>query len=127
MGVEYKDPRTAVFSINPEIYPLDVVHAAAYIMIDKVFIILDGDPKTSILAELRTKKPDDNLQVIVEEFNEELLNYSVYKNQVAQNKDLRNKILQRVMITNEVLQRMQKPEDPEGILKEWEDENQAKQ
>ena len=42
--------------MNPKIYPIDVVYAAAYVMIDRAFIILDGDPKEEIKVEIRKKK-----------------------------------------------------------------------
>jgi His-Xaa-Ser system protein HxsD len=90
----------AVFSVNPKIYPLDIVYRAAYIMIDKAFIILDGDPEESIKIEIRKKKQEQELHELVKEFNEELLNYSVYKVQSEKNAVLRETILQRVLLTN---------------------------
>jgi His-Xaa-Ser system protein HxsD len=90
----------ALFTINPRIYPLDIVYSAAYIMIDKAFIVLDGDPEKEIKIEIRKKKKEQELKTLVQEFNEELLNYAVYKVQSEKNKGLREKILQRVLLTN---------------------------
>lgn len=121
----------ALFSINPQVYPLDLVYSASYIMIDKAFIILDGDPKEKILVEIRKKKQDQDLKTLVREFNEELLNYAVYKVQSEKNKHIREMILQRVLLTNDpnyfasVNQQKNEPEekieDPEGIMKTWEE------
>ena len=90
----------ALFTVNPRIYPLDIVYSAAYIMIDKAFIVLDGDPEKEIKIEIRKKKKEQELKTLVQEFNEELLNYAVYKVQSEKNKVLREKILQRVLLTN---------------------------
>lgn len=90
----------AVFSVNPAIYPLDLVYSASYIMIEKAFIILDGDPKEKIMVEIRKKKQDKDIKTLVREFNEELLNYAVYKVQSEKNKNIREMILQRALLTN---------------------------
>lgn len=117
----------AVFSINPEIYPLELVYSAAYIMIDKAFIILDGDPDKEILVEIRKKTEDQNLNELVREFNEELLNYATYKTQTEKNKGIREMILQRVLLTNDPgyfnnpIPKNKEVEDPEGIMKTWDE------
>lgn len=90
----------ALFRINPKIYPLELVYSAAYIMIDKAFILLDGDPEKEIIAEIRKKKEDQDLKDLVREFNEELLNYAVYKEQSEKNKELREIILKRALLSN---------------------------
>lgn len=90
----------AIFSVNPKIYSLDIIYSAAYIMIDKAFIILDGNPEKEIKIEIRKKEETQKLSDLVREFNEELLNYSVYKVQSERNKGIRETILQRVLLTN---------------------------
>lgn len=90
----------AVFSVNSEIYDINIVSSAAYIMIDKAFVILDGDPKTNIKVEIRRKKPEQDVKKLVEDFNDELLNYKTYHIQSERNKNIREMILQRVLITN---------------------------
>ena len=123
-----EDKGFAVFSVNPKIYPLELVYSAAYIMIDKAFIILDGDPKKEILVEVRKKEKEQKLKELVREFNEELLNYATYKVQSERNKDIREMILQRVLLTNDpnyfLAQQQAKEEeidDSEGIMKTWEE------
>ena len=121
----------AIFSVNPKIYPLELAYAAAYIMIDKAFIILDGDPKEEILVEIRKKEEKQDIKLLVEEFNEELLNYATYKVQSERSKNIREMILQRVLLTNDPSQFVNTPQinqqqikeveidDPEGIMKTW--------
>lgn len=123
-----------VFSVNPKIYPLDLVYSASYIMIDKAFIILDGDPKEKILIEIRKKKKDQDLKTLIQEFNEELLNYAVYKVQSEKNKHIREMILQRVLLTNdpnyfaiqEPTEKEEPIEDPENIMETWEESKEEK-
>ncbi|MBT7903471.1 hypothetical protein HN587_06430 [Candidatus Woesearchaeota archaeon] len=119
----------ATFSLNPKIYPIDIVYSAAYIMIDKAFIILDGDPTQEILIEIRKKKPNQDLNLLVQDFNEELLNYSVYKIQNERNKQIRETILQRVLLTNNaepqttIKQPKNTVSDTEKIMKPWDAED----
>jgi len=112
----------AIFSVNPNIYPLDLVYSASYIMIDKAFVILDGDPKEKILVEIRKKKPEQNLKILVQEFNEELLNYAVYKVQSEKNRNIREMILQRVLMTNSPshlnIEKEEKPKEDIKITKD---------
>ncbi len=124
--IEYQTEKKAIYRINPEIYPLDVVQAAAYIMMDKAFILLDGDPKKEIITHIEAKEGRTAKEAI-QEFNEELLNYSVYKTQNENNKELREAIMKRVLLANEVIKAVgevpvqPKIKDPEGILKSWEE------
>jgi His-Xaa-Ser system protein HxsD len=118
----------AVFSLNPKIYPLELIYSAAYIMIDRAFILLDGDPSEKILVEIRKRKEQQDLKELVMQFNDELLNYAVYKEQSEKNKELREMILQRVLVTNapETVFNSQETknieiDDPENIMKEWEE------
>lgn len=131
-NIEYNQKEEyALFAINPQIYPLELVYSASYIMIDKAFIILDGDPQQKILVEIRKKKPEQNIRDLVTEFNEELLNYAVYQIQSEKNRDIREIILQRVLLTNapsyfnnaekEDCECEEEIEDPEGIMKIWEE------
>lgn len=121
-----------IMSINPRIYPLEVVHAAAYSMIDKAYVILDGDPAEEILVELVPK--DKKTKGIELEFANELLNYAVFYNQARMNKEARDAIIQRVFSTNsQTSEASEEPEsedaaqtekhkpvdDPLGIAKPW--------
>jgi His-Xaa-Ser system protein HxsD len=125
-NIKIMDDR-AVMSINPKIYPLEVIYSAAYIMIDRAFIILDGDPTTQVSVEIRPKKNGQDINDLVIAFNEEILNYAVYKIQSERNQQLRQIILQRALFTNapETFQKTDKPfTDPERIMEKWEPEDE---
>ena len=104
-------------SVNPEIYPLDVVLSSAYIFTERCYVLIDGDPKEELLVELRPKKKED-LELVARDFNNELVNYANYTVQTIRNQELRQAIISRVLMTNSV----KKDLDPEDIAREWEDD-----
>ncbi|MFH1641593.1 MAG: hypothetical protein ABIC04_01705 [Nanoarchaeota archaeon] len=109
-----------LLSINPKIFPLDIVYSAAYTLLDKAYIVLDGDPEEEIIAEIRPKTKTD-LQKLGDEFNNELINYAVYKKQSERNAVLRQTILQRALLTNGFKDKEDIIEDPDEILVPWEE------
>jgi His-Xaa-Ser system protein HxsD len=121
----------ALFSVNPKIYPLELIYSASYILMDRAYIFLDGDPQTEILVELRKKEGiKESIKKIVFDFNDELLNYAVYKQQSEKNKGVRDAILRKVILENDpqsiknqepILGEQEKFDDPEEILKLWEE------
>ncbi len=130
-----KERGICLISINPEIYPLDVVYSAAYVFIDKAYVILDGNPKKEIKVTLKPKE-DCDLDKIGMEFGNELLNYAVYKEQSSKNKGIREAIMQRALVTNDLSivgddelfnddfgekEMEDYLEDPEGIAIPWEE------
>ena len=87
----------AVFSLEPKLYPVDVIHSAAYIMMDNAFIMLDLDEKGKIVVELRKKQKSQNLKNLINEFYDEMYNYSSYKTHSEMNKNIREMILKRAI------------------------------
>ncbi|MBT5022495.1 hypothetical protein HOK51_10205 [Candidatus Woesearchaeota archaeon] len=136
--IEYSQ-NTAVLKLNPIIYPIGILYSAAYIMIDKAFIMFDGDPDKEIIVKIESKKSDDDINQIVQEFNDEILTYGVYNIQSEKNKDLREIIMKRVLITNEVIECMKelkqefvmnnisKEDKEQEIFKPWEENEENKQ
>ncbi len=88
-----------VISVNPKIYPLDVIFSAAYIFTDKNYIVLDGNPEEEVLVEIKPKEKTDAMESIAGEFNNELINYGAYAVQMAKNAHMRLHILQKVLQT----------------------------
>lgn len=110
--------------VNPKIYTLDIVYSAAYALLDKAYVVLDGDPKKEIIVEIRPKK-NSELVNLGNDFNDELLNYAVYKKQSEKNAMLRQAIIQRALLTNGFEEGSEEDfddiDDPEGILVPWEE------
>jgi len=85
------------FSVNPKIYPMDVIFSAAYVFTDKNYIILDGNPEEEIVVEIKPKEKVEDMGKIAMEFNNELVNYGAYAVQAARNAHLRHIIMQKVL------------------------------
>jgi His-Xaa-Ser system protein HxsD len=104
--------------INPKIYPLEVIYSATYMLLDKAFIVIDGDPNKEIIIKIKPKN-DNKQEDLVNELNNELINYSVYKTQSEKNKDIRQTLIQRALLTNGFED--DTIDDPEGIAIPWEE------
>ena len=68
----------AELKINPKIYPIEVIYSAAYIFLDRAYIILDGNPKEEVIVKIKPKH-DDNPEIMGSEFYNELINYADYQ------------------------------------------------
>jgi His-Xaa-Ser system protein HxsD len=91
---------SALFSLNPEIYSLSAVFSAAYVLCDKAFIMLDGHPQDEILVEIIPKNGFE-LKKLVEDFNEELINQSVYEAREDVYKDFRKAIMEKLLLPSQ--------------------------
>ena len=125
--------KSVVVMVNTNIYSLEVIFSAAYVFIDKAYIILDGEPTKEIAVEIRPKVVSSNLEdldKIAREFYNELLNYSFYNRQSQRTSQLRQTFLQAALITGsspieeneeESSSTWSSEEDPEGIAVPWEE------
>jgi len=112
-----------VVSVNPKIYSLDIVYSAAYVFLDKAYVVLDGDPDTEIRVELRFKGQKGDLETLGRDFNNELINYAVYKNESESNRGIKEQIVARALETNseDDFTDADYLEDPLNIAKPWEE------
>ena len=122
-------PDHVVVSVNPKIYALDVVYSAAYVLMDKAYVVIDGDPEDEIIVEIRAKNKGNN-EELGRDFNSELINYAVYKAQSAVNQEVKESIVKRALMTNVGAEITDEEEadddasyldDPEGIAVPWEE------
>jgi len=86
-----------IASINPKLYPLSIIFSAAYALLDRAHIIIDGDPNTEILVELKRKNKEESLEELGRDFNDELVNYVVYMIQSIRNKKIREDIMENAL------------------------------
>ena len=86
--------------VDTKLYPLDVIYSAAYVFLDRAYILLDGNPEGRVIVELRPKEEMD-LDKLGNEFNNELLSYAFHKSQLEGTGDVRKIILQRALLTYE--------------------------
>jgi His-Xaa-Ser system protein HxsD len=136
----------AIVNINPKVFPLEVVYAACYVLLDKAYFILDGDPEKEIKVIIRAKDSGikkNELEKIALQLHDELINYATYAVQAARNQGVREAIIKRALATNlggedycpeceeeetlkEKAKEIEMPEDddlfikdPEGIAQPW--------
>lgn len=115
----YKDH--ILVTVNPKVYPLDVLYSAAYVLLDKAYVVIDGDPDKKVIVEIRPKEKYDLIK-LGNEFNNELINYAVYKVQSEKNRAIREAFIQRALLTNVATQKEEDYiDDPEGIAVPWEE------
>lgn len=93
-------------SVNPKIYTLDCIYSAAYILMEKAYFILDGDPEKEVIVKIIPKdaeqigqqsglKADD----IEKLFFEEMLNYKHYHMNLEKNKEITRLIIEKALFT----------------------------
>ena len=130
---------SVILKVNPKLYPLEVIYSAAYVFLDRAYVLLDGDPKKEVIVKLMPKEKHD-LKKLGGEFFNELINYADYNKRAKETKNIREMLLQRALITNDpsVLQEGDGEldkimgelddnedsdylEDPEGIAIPWEE------
>lgn len=85
--------------LNPKIYALDVIYSAAYVLLDRAYFVLDGDPEKEIIITINPKTGHET-EKIKADFYDELVNYSVYKSQVEKNGAVRQMIVERALMSN---------------------------
>ena len=127
---------TITISVNSKLYPLEAVYSAAYVFMDRAYIVLDGDPEKEIIVKIKPKS-GCLLENIEGEFNNELLNYADYLTRAKETKKIREMFLQRAILSNDPemiseknsagLEPEEEPEeviflkDPESIAVPWEE------
>lgn len=130
-----KGSNSVVVSVNPKIFPLEVIYSAAYVFLDRAYIMMDGNPQENILVQLKAKNNNEDLQSLALEFNNELVSYAVYVVQAARSSEIRKVIVQRALGTiEESIERpeieklseeeLEPIEDPLGISKPWTPESE---
>lgn len=95
-----EEEKSIIIPINPKIFALEVVYSAAYMFLDKAYILIDGDPEEEIFVQMIPKNENCNLKELKKmalEFENELINYSVYAIQAARTSTIRNAIVQRAL------------------------------
>jgi His-Xaa-Ser system protein HxsD len=89
-----------IVSVNPKIYPLEIIYSAAYVFLDRAYLLIDGNPKREIFVQMKPKNKNEDMEKLGNEFNNELVNYAVYVVQAVRNQPLRKAIIERALVTN---------------------------
>lgn len=107
-------------SANAKIYPLPAIFSAAYSLMDKAYVIIDGNPKKKIVVTLKPKKRMA-LQALAMLFNEQLLLYAVYFNEAKKSRVIREALVKKALLENAAKESSEELfiQDPKGIAVPW--------
>lgn len=131
------DGAHAVVSVNPEVYSLPTVYSAAYVFLDRAYVVLDKDKgKVTVYLKPKDKTEPEKLGM---EFHNELLNYANYSSRVKENNEITKMIVQRALLSadtslaqdmedkeiEELIKELEKEEDKDikEVVKELKDED----
>ena len=79
-----------IFSLNPSIYPLEIILKASYVFIDRIYIYLDSPKKNEIVVALKGKEKMSakQLEALRGDFLNELANSLLRKNLAKKNQKI---------------------------------------
>jgi His-Xaa-Ser system protein HxsD len=95
-----KSENSIRIQIDPRIYSLDAIYAASYVMLEKAYILLDGNPKNQIIVMI-TPKNSKNAKEIKNEFMNELIRLGFYKNQAREAGIVKTLILKKILMISD--------------------------
>jgi His-Xaa-Ser system protein HxsD len=119
------------FKINTKIYSLKAIYQTAYLFLDKVYLLLDGDPKKEVIVVMKLKPEiKQDLKILAGEFHNELFNQLLREKILETNAKIREYIVSKALYNavpsevDELLKEVEEEdwqEDPLGIAKPWEE------
>jgi His-Xaa-Ser system protein HxsD len=87
--------------INPKIYSMEAIYSASYILIDKAYFFLEGDPEKEIIVSITSKNKEQDIDKVAGEFLDELIVYSDYINRAEKTRKIREALITRAILTND--------------------------
>ena len=91
-----KKKNMITISVNPKFYNLDVVYSAIYLMLEKNYFKIDGDPEEEIIVRIEPKNKTDLLKLGME-FNNQLINYAAISHRGSKTQDIRKIIVEKAI------------------------------
>ncbi len=96
-----KKKNQLLISLNPKIYPLEVIYGTCYVFIDRAYLFLDGNPEKEIKVFIKGKEElnSKELERLAGEFKNELLNYTLRLSIAKNTKKIRETIVERALFS----------------------------
>jgi len=85
-----------VVEVNSEVFPIDLVYNAAYLMLDRAYVILDGSPGETVYALLRPRNFKGELEELGRTFYDELVASAFQAVQFVRNNGMQQALLQSI-------------------------------
>jgi len=86
-------------SVDLKVYPLQSVHSAGYVFMDRAHVKLEEEKKELVAVWLKPKKEGQDLEKLALEFCDELLNYAHYFSSLKTNAENMKTLLQRALFS----------------------------
>jgi len=114
VDVDESDGITVV-SVNPKVYSMDAIYAAAYAITDRAYVYVTGDPDKEIFVVLTPKfeKPNaKNLRELGLLLDNYLISFQAYYTQAKYVAQLRELMLQQAAATEPPIEDIEDPNKP---------------
>lgn len=109
--------------VDLKVYPLQSVHSAGYIFMDRAHVKLEEEKKDLVAVWLKPKKESHDLDKLALEFTDELLNYAHYFGSLKTNADNMKTLLQRALFSaSPSIVKEAEEKEIENLIKELEAE-----
>jgi hypothetical protein len=109
--------------VDLKLYPLQSVHSAGYVFMDRAHIKLEEEKKDSVAVWLKPKNAGQDLEKVALEFSDELLNYAHYFSSLKINADNMKVLLQRALFSaSPSIVKESEEKEIESLIKELEEE-----
>lgn len=113
--------------VDLKVYPLQSVHSAGYVFMDRAHVRLEEEKKDLVAVWLNPKKEAQDLEKLALEFSDELLNYAHYFSSLKVNAENMKTLLQRALFSaSPSIVKEAEEKEIENLIKELEaEEKQA--
>jgi hypothetical protein len=109
--------------VDLKVYPLQSVHSAGYVFMDRAHVKLEEEKKDLVAAWLKPKKEAQDLEKLALEFSDELLNYAHYFSSLKTNGENMKNLLQRALFSaSPSIVKEAEEKEIENLIKELEAE-----
>lgn len=87
-----------ILRLDEGLYPLDVVYGAAYVFIDRAYVLLDRDGDAiTVTLDAKGQVADDELRAIAGEFGNELLSQALRREITRENQGILESIVSQAL------------------------------
>lgn len=113
--------------VDLKVYPLQSIHSAGYVFMDRAHVRLEEEKKGTVGVWLKPKKDKQELEKLALAFSDELLNYAHYFSSLKTNADNMKALLQRALFSaSPSIVKEAEEKEIENLIKELEaEEKQA--
>ena len=89
--------KTVTVRVNTKVFPIDLVYEAAYLLLDRAYVVLDGDPEKEVFAILSPRTFKGELSDLGRIFFDELVAAAFNAVQFMKNKELREALMESLV------------------------------